>query len=370
MSRFHKLNVPTVVAKGVAGITLLVVLLSPATSAAADLEKGEKLYRQCQGCHAIGPNASNGFGPHLNGVFDRLSGSVEGYAFSPAYSKAVAQGLRWTDTTMDEFLAAPMEYIRGTRMAFPGISNADDRKELIAYLKLVGPDGVLPITQKVKAQRELARASVRPLPADTTVPEHGVLHLGRIALGEEVEAWDIDIRPDGQGLPAGSGSVEAGTDLYDQYCAACHGIFGEGSGRWPVLAGGQDTLLDDRPEKTIGSYWPYLSTVFDYVRRAMPFGNARSLSDDDVYAITAYLLYLNDQVEEEFVLTSENFTSVRLPNESSFIEDDRLAERPSATELEPCMSDCFDAPAEVTQRARILDVTPGTEDDDSAPTID
>jgi len=69
-------------------------------------EKGEKLYRQCQGCHAIGPDASNGFGPHLNGVFDRLSGSVEGFDYSPAYTKAVAQGLRWTDTTLDEFLAA------------------------------------------------------------------------------------------------------------------------------------------------------------------------------------------------------------------------------------------------------------------------
>jgi len=102
----------------------------------------------------------------------------------------------------------------------------------------------------------------------------------------------------------------------------------------------------------------------------MPFGNARSLSDDDVYAITAYLLYLNDQVEEDFVLSSGNFTSIKLPNESSFIADDRLAERPSATEVEPCMADCFDEPAKVTQRARILDVTPGTEEEESTATID
>lgn len=351
-------------------ITAVIATALVATGHAADVEKGEKLYRQCQGCHAIGPDASNGFGPHLNGVFDRLSGSVEGFDYSPAYTKAVAQGLRWTDTTLDEFLAAPMDYIRGTRMAYPGVSSARERKELIAYLKLVGPDGVLPVTAKIKAQRKLAKESIRPLPAETVVPKHGVFHLGRIALDEEVAAWDIDIRPDGLGLPEGSGSVEHGTDLYDQYCAACHGIFGEGTGRWPVLAGGHDTLLDDRPEKTIGSYWPYLSTVYDYIRRAMPFGNARSLSDDDVYAITAYLLYLNDQVEEDFVLSSGNFTSIKLPNESSFIADDRLAERPSATEVEPCMADCFDGPAKVTQRARILDVTPGTEEEESTATID
>lgn len=356
------------------GATLLAIaweiLVLSSTSHAADIEKGEKLYRQCQGCHAIGPDASNGFGPHLNGVFDRLSGSVENYDYSPAYAKAVAQGLRWTDTTLDEFLASPMDYIRGTRMAYPGVSNEEDRKELIAYLKLIGPEGKLPVTTKVSAQRKLARESVRPLPAETEIPSHGVFHLGRLALDEEVAAWDIDIRPDGLGLPSGSGSVEVGTDLYDQYCAACHGIFGEGAGRWPILAGGHDTLLDDRPEKTIGSYWPYLSTVYDYIRRAMPFGNARSLTDDEVYAITAYLLYLNDQVDEDFVLSSENFTSVKLPNENSFVADDRLAERPLATEIELCMSNCFEQPAKVTQRARILDVTPGTDEESPSATID
>lgn len=344
-------------------------LLSSAL-AQTDVEKGEQLYKQCQGCHSIGPNAANGFGPQLNGVFNRDAGSVQGYDYSPAFEKAVSQGLRWNTTTMDEFLLAPMDAIRGTRMAFPGVKNKEDREQLIAYLKLIGLNGKLPATKKVMAIRQQELEAISPLAAETPIPDHGVLHLGRAALEEEVLAWDIDVRPDGAGLPPGSGSVIDGTDLYDTNCAACHGIFGEGSGRWPVLAGGQDTLLDDRPEKTIGSYWPYLSTVFDYIKRAMPFGNARSLSDDEVYAITAYLLYLNDLVEEDFVLTSENFTSIKLPNEDNFIEDNRHEENTVAAVTEPCMTNCIEGPAEVTQRARILDVTPDVEDDSNSLAID
>lgn len=348
---------------------LLLFCAAGSVSYAADTAKGEKLYRQCQGCHSIGPDAPNGFGPQLNGVFEREPGSVSGYDYSPAFSKATQQGLRWNNNSMSDFLAAPMEFIVGTRMAFPGVQNADDRSELIAYLKLIGIDGELPETPRLKASRALKNPPT--LAEDTVVPEHGVLHIGRQALPEEITAWDIDIRPDGTGLPEGSGSVLLGTDLYDNNCAACHGIFGEGLGRWPVLAGGHDTLQDDRPEKTIGSYWPYLSTVYDYIRRAMPFGNARSLSDDDVYAITAYLLYLNDQVDEDFVLSSDNFTSVRLPNEENFIADNRHDEITDAAG-EPCMSDCFATTATVTQRARILDVTPDTEpggDEEEGPAV-
>ncbi len=125
-------------------------------------------------------------------------------------------------------------------------------------------------------------------------------------------------------LPKGKGTVARGEELFAEQCAVCHGDFGEGKDRWPVLAGGQDTLTKDRPEKTIGSYWPYLSTVYDYVKRAMPFGNARSLTDDDVYALTAYLMYLNDIVtDEEFELSDANFLEIRLPNEENFIPDNR-----------------------------------------------
>ncbi len=183
------------------------------------------------------------------------------------------------------------------------------------------------------------------------------LGIGRPALPEEVAAWDIDVRPDGLGLPEGSGSVEDGEVLFTDQCSSCHGVFGEGTGRWPVLAGGFDSLESDRPVKTIGSYWPYLSTVFDYVHRAMPFGNAQSLSDDEVYAITAYLLYLNDQVDEEFTLSSDNFTEISFPNEDSFFPDDRLTEEAPLFSETFCMEACKDD-VKITMRARVLDVTP------------
>ncbi len=183
--------------------------------------------------------------------------------------------------------------------------------------------------------------------------------LGREAHPEEVAAWDIDVRPDGMGLPAGSGSVLDGEDLYIDNCAMCHGDFGEGAGRWPVLAGGQGTLTGEDPNKTIGSYWPYLSTVWDYVHRAMPFGNAQSLSADETYAITAYLLYLNDIVDDDFVLTRENFLEVPMPNAGNFQDDDRLETEFPLFVRDPCMTECKDA-VEVTARAMVLDVTPET----------
>lgn len=187
-------------------------------------------------------------------------------------------------------------------------------------------------------------------------PEGG-FGLGREATPEEIALWDIDIRPDGKGLPEGSGSVEAGEEIWTYECAHCHGDFAEGIDRWPVLAGGEGTLANDRPVKTIGSYWPYLSTVYDYVYRAMPFGYSQSLSADDIYAITAYLLYSNYIVEDDFVLSRENFTEVRLPNEDGFFMDDRAETELPVFTGEPCMTDCKDS-VEITARAVILDVTP------------
>lgn len=184
------------------------------------------------------------------------------------------------------------------------------------------------------------------------------LGLGSAATPDEIAAWDIDIRPDGQGLPEGSGSVMDGEVLYTEKCSVCHGVFGEAVGRWPVLAGGDGSLSDDRPVKTVGSYWPYLSTVWDYVHRAMPFGDAQSLSNDEVYAITAYLMYLNYLVEDDFVLSKENFLEVRLPNEDNFFMDDRAdGELVAFAKPEICMSDCKDS-VEITARAAIIDVTP------------
>lgn len=359
-------------------LTLAAVMLmgTGQLAAAGDIDSGRQLFSQCAACHAVGDGARHLFGPVLNGVTQRAAASAEGYSYSDGMKKAVSAGLVWDEATLDAYLHSPMSYVSGTKMAFAGIADESGRQDIIAFLKQVDNDGTGAVAAKVVADTKAVATSVeqeepRPLARDTVLPEHGVLHLGRQALPEELIAWDIDIRPDGLGLPAGSGSVEAGVDIYDAQCALCHGVFGEGEGRWPVLAGGFDSLTDERPEKTIGSYWPYLSTVFDYVRRAMPFGNARSLSDDDVYSLTAYLLYLNDQVDEDFTLSAENFSSIQMPNVDNFTDDDRMQEPQYAAIGEPCMQDCLAGTAAVTQRARILDVTPdGGGDEDEGGSID
>ncbi|MHA6346583.1 c-type cytochrome [Roseivivax sp. CAU 1761] len=189
-------------------------------------------------------------------------------------------------------------------------------------------------------------------------PEGG-FGLGRAALPEEVAAWDIDIRPDGAGLPEGEGDVRTGEEVYVAQCASCHGDFGEAVGRWPQLAMGFDTLDGEDPVKTVGSYWPYLSTVWDYVHRAMPFGNAQSLSADEVYAITAYILYLNQVVEDDFVLSKATFSEVEMPNEGGFFMDDRAETELPEFSGEACMENCKDG-VEITKRAQVLDVTPDT----------
>ena len=191
------------------------------------------------------------------------------------------------------------------------------------------------------------------------------LGLGRDALPDEIAAWDIDIRPDGLGLPAGSGDVWTGEEVFVDKCASCHGDFGEGTGRWPVLAGGAGTLSNADPVKTIGSYWPYLSTVYDYVNRAMPFGEAQSLEPDEIYAITAYLLYMNDLVDDDFTLSNENFLDVEMPNAGSFYMDDRAETELPIFATVPCMENCKDS-VEITMHASVLDVTPDVADEEEA----
>lgn len=185
------------------------------------------------------------------------------------------------------------------------------------------------------------------------------LGLGRLAYGEEIAAWNTDVRPDGQGLPVGSGNVLRGEEIYFESCASCHGDFGEAIGRFPALAGGEDTLSDEDPVKTVGSYWPYLSGVFDYIGRTMPYGDARSLSSDDLYAITAYVLYLNDLVDEDYMLSEQNFLENSLPNEGNFFLDDRATTELPLFSSEPCMRACKGG-VEITSRAELLDITPGT----------
>jgi len=184
----------------------------------------------------------------------------------------------------------------------------------------------------------------------------GKYNIGQPATPEMIAGWDIDVRPDGQGLPPGQGSVKAGEQVYVEKCAACHGEFGESAGRWPQIAGGQGTLSAADPIKTVGSYFAHLSSVFDYVRHAMPFGDAQSLSNDELYAVVAYLLFLNDIVDEKFVLSKGNFTSVKMPNAGGFYDDDRETAEKSFWGT-PCMSNCKDT-VRITGRARVIDVTP------------
>ncbi len=165
----------------------------------------------------------------------------------------------------------------------------------------------------------------------------GPLGIGSTATPEMIAGWDIDIRPDGTGLPAGEGSVAEGEGLYEAKCASCHGLFGEGEGRWPVLAGGEGTLDTAHPEKTVGSYWPYASTLWDYIHRAMPYPAPQSLTDDEVYSISAYVLYLNDIVDDDFVANKETFAQVKMPNEPNFYIDDR-----PDVKNERCFKNCAD----------------------------
>lgn len=186
--------------------------------------------------------------------------------------------------------------------------------------------------------------------------------LGRAALPEEVAAWDVKIMPDGRGLPQGSGDVATGEDLYLEHCAVCHGDFAEGIDNWPKLAGGDGTLADENPLKTVGSYWPHLSTLWDYVHRSMPFGQAQILTPDETYAISAYILYSNFIVDEDFTLSRENFLEVDMPNADGFLVDDRPETEYPVFSQPPCMADCKEN-VEITKHASVLDVTPGNSED-------
>lgn len=210
------------------------------------------------------------------------------------------------------------------------------------------------------ADLSAAGAAVAILPVASAPSAVGGFGLGRTALPVEIAAWDIDVTPDGAGLPAGSGDVFTGEEVFAEKCAVCHGDFAEGVDNWPKLAGGQDTLDHEDPLKTVGSYWPYLSTTWDYVNRSMPFGAAQTLEADEVYAIVAYILYSNDLVDDDFVLSNETFSDVELPNSGGFILDDRLTSEAHFWNADPCMENCKDS-VEITMRARVLDVTPEEE---------
>lgn len=188
--------------------------------------------------------------------------------------------------------------------------------------------------------------------ADTATHAMDRYGIGTVADAATIAGWDIDVRPDGLGLPAGEGSVEDGEEIYDEKCASCHGTFGEGEKRWPKLSGGMGTLTLERPDKTVGSYWPYASTLWDYIYRAMPFTAPQSLTVDETYAVTAYVLNLNDLVEDDFVLDQDNLATIEMPNKDGFYVDDR-----PDTQNRRCMQNCADPETRVIAEV-ISGITP------------
>jgi S-disulfanyl-L-cysteine oxidoreductase SoxD len=156
-------------------------------------------------------------------------------------------------------------------------------------------------------------------PAAAQLPTYGV---GHPPTAEEVQAWDLTIPSDGQGLPSGSGTAALGQAIYTERCASCHGEKGEDP-KYNRLVGGQGTLATDKPVRTIGSFWQYATTLWSYIRRTHPFDEPGSLTADQAYAVTAYLLYLNGIISEQDIMDAKTLPLVKMPNRDGFVLDPR-----------------------------------------------
>jgi S-disulfanyl-L-cysteine oxidoreductase SoxD len=180
----------------------------------------------------------------------------------------------------------------------------------------------------------IAALAVVALACVTSAQAQSPYGIGRPATAAEISGWNIDIDRDGNNLPPGSGSVSHGHEVFDQQCAACHGAKGEG-GVGDRLVGGQGTLATPKPVRTVGSYWPYAPTLFDYIRRAMPQNAPQSLSNDDVYAVSAYILNLNGLLAADATLDAKTLGAIKMPNRGMFVGDPR----PDIKNPE-CITDC------------------------------
>ena len=157
------------------------------------------------------------------------------------------------------------------------------------------------------------------LPSRAQLPTYGV---GRTPTAEEIKDWDVTVPPDGKGLPPGSGMAALGKPIYTTRCASCHGDKGEDP-KYGVLVGGRGTLATDKPVKTVGSFWPYATTLWSYINRAQPFDEPGSFTADQVYAVTACLLYLNGIIGEHEVIDARTLPAVKMPNRDGFVPDPR-----------------------------------------------
>ena len=150
----------------------------------------------------------------------------------------------------------------------------------------------------------------------------GDFGLGRPATVEDIRAWNIDVSPDGEGLPPGRGTVRQGAVVFATKCAKCHGPSGT-EGPMDRLVGGRQSLSTSAPIKTIGSYWPYATTVYDYIQRAMPFDAPQSLTAEEVYSVTAWLLHQNGIIDEDAVIDATTLPAIQMPNRHGFVPDPR-----------------------------------------------
>jgi mono/diheme cytochrome c family protein len=180
----------------------------------------------------------------------------------------------------------------------------------------------------------IAACAVVALACAPSAQAQSAYGIGRPATPAEIAGWNIDIGREGHNLPPGSGTVSHGHEVFDQQCAACHGAKGEG-GVGDRLVGGQGTLGTPKPVRTVGSYWPYATTLFDYIRRAMPQNAPQSLSNDDVYAVSAYILDLNGLLPADATLDARTLSAIKMPNRGMFVGDPR----PDVKNRE-CMTGC------------------------------
>ena len=168
----------------------------------------------------------------------------------------------------------------------------------------------------------LSIAAVLALTFAARAATPGHYGIGRTATDAEIAGWNIDIGRDGSNLPPGNGTVAHGREVFEQQCAACHGDKGQG-GVGDRLVGGQGTLGTAKPIKTVGSYWPYAPTLFDYIRRAMPQNAPESLSNEDVYAVAAYILNMNGLLSADATLDAKSLSAIKMPNRKMFVGDTR-----------------------------------------------